>query len=814
MVQQSYINDHPLIKPNKVEARLYQQTLFASCVNKNSLVILPTGLGKTIVFIMIAAHHLNKDPNAKIILCAPTKPLLDQHETTIKDTLNIDESAIYQVSGQIRPSQRSEIWQDGQLFICTPQTLQNDIIQRRVNLENVRLLCLDEVHKAVGDHSYVFVAEQYLKQSKKPLILGITASPGSNPEKIREIQENIRANNIEMRDETSDDVKQYIHDIDEEWRIIPLTDDFKTIIDTLNSIFKEILQGLKELNIIQSSSPRNNPRRDLLKLRSKVNEIYGKIDDSKPEKRSEFFTAMSLVGNSIRVSHAIELIETQGIPSLNKYLDGIVNDVRMGKGSGALKSLVYREEFHQILEAVKILQKKQIIHPKIDELKTIISNEVSKNPSNRILIFAHFRVTAKTISDEIMNLNGVRPHWFVGQSSMKDDKGLSQKQQIEIMKQFRSGEYNILVSTSVAEEGLDIGQCELVIFYDAVPSAIRLIQRKGRTGRRKEGKVIMLIAKGTRDEGYMWASKRQAKKMRRIVHDFKTANNKKKNSQKEILDFIKEEKKDKSKKSVASYEKPKQEIAIKKEIKSRDSKIEEIEQVIKVICDSRERNSTIVKELVSKGTKIGFERLDIGDYICSDQVVVERKETDDLIQSIIDKRLFKQAQMLTESCAKPLIILEGDINLFRSSLHPNALAGAISSLTIDYRIPIIYTKNQKETATILYTIAKREQEERKRRISITKSKAFGLKAQITETVSTLPHIDYRIATRLLKHFKSIRNIMNAKLEEYMEVKGIGEKIAHDIIEFTYTQYDELEEKTAEDTLEDLEWLKKQKKKKE
>ncbi|GAH23377.1 unnamed protein product, partial [marine sediment metagenome] len=111
----------------------------------------------------------------------------------------------------------------------------------------------------------------------------------------------------------------------------------------------------------------------------------------------------------------------------------------------------------------------------------------------------------------------VSSHWFVGQSSMRDDKGLSQKNQIEIMQSFRDGLYNILVSTSVAEEGLDIGECDLVIFYDSVPSAIRLIQRKGRTGRRRKGRVIMLIAEGTRDEGYMWAAKRRTQKMRRLV---------------------------------------------------------------------------------------------------------------------------------------------------------------------------------------------------------------------------------------------------------------------------------------------------------
>ncbi|MCG3220285.1 MAG: DEAD/DEAH box helicase family protein, partial [Candidatus Heimdallarchaeota archaeon] len=273
MEQTEYIN-HPLIKPNKVEARLYQQTLFASCIKKNSLVILPTGLGKTILFLMIAAHRLEKFPEGKIVFCAPTKPLLDQHEYTTRESLNIDTDKIIQISGQIDPKKRREIWETGQIFICTPQTIQNDIIQRRVKLEDVVFLCFDEAHKAVGDHSYVFIAEQYHKKAKNPLLLGITASPGANPERIEEVQQNLNILNVEMRDENSDDVKLYVHDIEENWEIIPLPKEFSTIIDTLNELFKLMLEGLKELKIIQSALPRNNPRRVLLTLRAKVNEKF------------------------------------------------------------------------------------------------------------------------------------------------------------------------------------------------------------------------------------------------------------------------------------------------------------------------------------------------------------------------------------------------------------------------------------------------------------------------------------------------------------------------------------------------------------
>ena len=213
---------------------------------------------------------------------------------------------------------------------------------------------------------------------------------------------------------------------------------------------------------------------------------------------------------------------------------------------------------------------------------------------------------------------------------------------------------------------------------------------------------------------------------------------------------------------------------------------------------------------MNKEVHLGFERLEIGDYICSDQVIVERKTDDDFIKSIIDKRLFSQIKILVESCPKPILLLEGELNLFSSSLHLSALAGALTSIAADFKVPIIYTKNQKETAEILFSLARREQEERKRKLSIGKRKGLGLKIQLEEAISFLPHVDHKIAGRLLNHFGSIRDIVLAKREDFFEIKGIGEKIANDIIDFIYTNYNEIVEGTEFDGInEELEFLRKE-----
>ena len=163
------------------------------------------------------------------------------------------------------------------------------------------------------------------------------------------------------------------------------------------------------------------------------------------------------------------------------------------------------------------LSPKQLIHPKYYVLEKLLLQEITINPTSRILVFVKLRDSVKNIVNKLKSSNSegiLKPARFVGQATKsKDDKGLSQKKQLEILKQFKQGHYNILVSTNVGEEGLDIAECDLVIFYDVVASEIRFIQRKGRTARHREGKVIILYCKDTHDEIYMHIALNKLKKM-------------------------------------------------------------------------------------------------------------------------------------------------------------------------------------------------------------------------------------------------------------------------------------------------------------
>ncbi len=213
---------------------------------------------------------------------------------------------------------------------------------------------------------------------------------------------------------------------------------------------------------------------------------------------------------------------------------------------------------------------------------------------------------------------------------------------------------------------------------------------------------------------------------------------------------------------------------------------------VKIIVDNRELRSTVVKELYDLGTKIETKQLPVGDFILSERVCAEKKTTKDFIQSLIDGRLFEQVKNLTANFEKPIIIVEGSDDVYSErAIHPNAIRGAIAALAIDFRVPIIQTSCEHETALFLYMIASREQLDKKVNISLRGEKKPLSDRFLQEyIVSSLPGVGRGIAQNLLKHFKTIKAIFNADVKELKKVEKIGEKKAKRIKEIIEKDYGE------------------------
>jgi len=280
----------------------------------------------------------------------------------------------------------------------------------------------------------------------------------------------------------------------------------KKIRKYLEEAYRNRLNWLMKVKLIYSMKV---TKRVLLDLQKEIGKLY--------QEKKDFMIAKSLTtcAQAIKIEHAIGLLETEGITSLYKYFLSLEKN----KKSVATRSVLKDLSVNNAIKKTKELYLKGIEHPKLSKLTEIVEEELKRKPNSKIIIFANYRSSVEKITS-LLSAKKVEAREFIGQA-IKRGKGLSQKEQIEILNEFRYEIFNVLVATSVGEEGLDIEEVDLVIFYEPVPSEIRSIQRRGRTGRTKTGRVIFLITKGTRDEGYYWSSLHKEKRMRSILYDMK-----------------------------------------------------------------------------------------------------------------------------------------------------------------------------------------------------------------------------------------------------------------------------------------------------
>lgn len=757
----SYIS-HPLIKKNSIESRLYQQVLAGDVLKKgNTMVVAPTALGKTIVAILVAADRLQKVKNSKVLVLAPSKPLAIQHEDSFKEFLMLPCASI---TGAVKTDERVKRWEESRIICATPQTVESDLLNGRYDLSNVSLIVFDECHHGVGSYSYVYLASRYVQESNYNLILGLTASPGSDKAKIKEVCENLYIQNIVVKTEEDSDVRPYFNPVEIDWVRVKMSSELEKIKSYVDKALSVRLKALKNMGVIKTVSV---GKVDILKARGR---IQGEIARSvNPDK--DLFQAISILSAVINIQHSQELIETQGVQTFNKYIARLRK-----KKTKAAKSLMWDDNFGRAVKMARDAERHGWEHPKLREVTNILKKELGADDgqtklqstrfkdkdvkSSKIIVFTQYRDTLEMIHQKLEK-EGIKSAKFFGQASKDGEKGLTQKEQKAIIKSFRMGEYDVLLSTSVAEEGIDIPAVDLVVLYEPVPSEVRMIQRRGRTGRKRTGRVKVLITNGTRDEAYYWSSIRKEEHMKYQLIDPK------------VLEEL----------NASAVER----MENQKRVKVIDRpKVEDTRPV--VYADSREGNSKVIRHLSQMEIDVQVRSMAVGDYQVSDDVVIERKTAKDFVDSIIDKRLFKQARELSEEFKRPLLILEGD-DIYNGMIHPNAVRGTIAAIAIDFGISIIPTRNSQDTAAMIKRIAVREQNGEKVNIQIrTDKKPTSLWEQQLFIIESLPNIGPVNAKNLLKHFGTVEKVINASEDELQEVEGIGKKTAKNIRKVVESKY--------------------------
>jgi len=461
------------IQKNSVEKREYQINLASQAIDENCIVVLPTGLGKTTIALHVISEYLLKESNS-ILFLAPTRVLVNQHFDFLKKNLTLDDIVL--ITGEDSVEKRTDLW-NHRIICATPEVARNDMNNNFVKSNQFSLVIFDEVHRTTGDYAYSSIAEHLENSSTR--ILGMTATLPSEQEKATEILTRLQISVVAERNETSPDVKPYIQETNTEWINVELSPELKTIQKLLKSALDERYDLLKKnglpLNDQQSLS-------SLLRLRPFV------LSKSRKSAKPLF--------SGIRIHYALNILEAHGVTPFLQFC----KRAQAKKGVGVKDLFELDPNFTKALSLAKEAKSNGIEHSKIPKLKEILNSVPGK-----ALIFTSYRDSVDMIHAELCKMN-IPAGILIGKAG---DTGLKQKKQIEVVQKFRDGEFKVLVATRVGEEGLDIAEVNQVIFYDNVPSSIRFIQRRGRTGRKDTGKLVVLIAKNTIDETYYWIGKRK-----------------------------------------------------------------------------------------------------------------------------------------------------------------------------------------------------------------------------------------------------------------------------------------------------------------
>ena len=744
---------HDLLVEGAIEARAYQLSALDHCLSASTLLVLPTGMGKTPIEVMALAERL-KQPGGRGIMLAPTNALVNQHLSDMRALLNLPEQQeIVALTGSIPPKKRREIWEAATIVIATPQVVRNDVQNGLTHLSDVALLIIDEAHRANGNHAMAQVGDLFAEQHPDGLVLAATASPGHIEAEINEVCERLRIENIHVRPPGDALLAPYATGLEVNDVVVEVPDELRLLANPLQLWLSRIVERLRRLGFYTRQGH---------VTAGGLQEAQRRISASISKGESFGYRAAKENGIAMRLNHLISSILCQGVAATRETLS------RIGQGGQDEKKSA--REFAadpRIVQLKDTLAEMNEIHSKVTMVRRMVRRQLKESPDSRIIVFANFRDTVDEISRVLTDVENAVPQRFVGQASRDGSSGMSQKMQLESLDTFRSGEANVLVATSVGEEGLDVPNADLVIFYEPVGSEIRTIQRRGRTGRQRAGTVHVLIAKDTRDEGARASAKHREQRMFRSIqqvrrkrggtamrYEGENLDSFGLSDGQDAASFLKAESERLAPElndSVApaivrdteptpQVQRPAPEKLARKmrptgqigldsypaqtqssrlivepplmSIENLSINFDEIQYPesdgVIVSIDHREGKSALAARLRQEGLTVEVINLPVGDIRISDRILIERKTSRDFVDSLLDGRLLDQATRLVGAAPRAMLILEGSDLFQHRAVSGQAIMGALATLTLDYGLPVVTSSDTAETARFVAVSARRE----------------------------------------------------------------------------------------------------------
>ena len=512
---------------NLGKTRDYQYSIVRSGLYHNMLVALPTGLGKTFIAATIMLNWFRWTIDAQIVFVAPTRPLVAQQIKACFEIAGIPRHTTTMLTGNTPPGTRAEEWLAKRVFFMTPQTIVNDLKTGICDPKRLVLLVVDEAHRATGGYAYV-EAVQFLRRFNTSFrVLALTATPGSSIESVQEVIDGLGISRIEIRTEESLDIREYVHSRKVETVLFEPTDEMVMIMGLFAKALQPLVDKLCGMNAYWGKDPMTLTAYGCTQARSRWMSSDAGRKASFPIKGmvNQIFSLLA------SLAHGIELLTFHGIgPFYRKVL--AFRDAIEGEGGKVSK---YRQQINDSQVFRTMMSRVQtwinnpdfIGHPKLAYLQRVVLNHfldagegrgASAPSGTRIMVFAHYRDSAEEIARVLKrNEPMIRPRVFVGQANSKGSEGMDQKTQLDVIQKFQHGIFNTLVATSIGEEGLDIGEVDLIVCYDASASPIRMLQRMGRTGRKRAGSIIVTLMKGKEENNFVKAKDNYEKMQHEIA---------------------------------------------------------------------------------------------------------------------------------------------------------------------------------------------------------------------------------------------------------------------------------------------------------
>ena len=499
--------------PRSDELRIYQFNIVKTALCFNTLVAIPTGLGKTFIASAVILNYVKWFPGGKIVFLAPTRPLVAQQITGVRRNANLSAQDVALATGEQSIPQRQAIYQRAKVWFMTPQALENDINRGLIDLDKVVLLVIDEAHRATGSYAYCNIINALEAKQVGYRLLALSATPASQIQNIQSVVDNLKVCKVEVRRESDPDIAQYTHEKAVEMVQVDSAAGFKAVEEQILRLLGKLIAPVCFCGVMDASITQKPQMINKMNVLDAINRLGSQrgllLSRIGPENIDECYSSL---GSIMAFLNGKVQLTQHGLASFLSFLTGYEDLTKdPGKKKATKRQVMALEEYKKLKSLTDVLTKEGQEHPKMYKLADILRDFTRDNEESTAIVFTQYRTSAYAIKDFLgIQLEvTIKSAVFIGQSRGTESlPGMAQKEQTQVIEQFRAGTIRVLIATSVGEEGLDIGQVDLIVCYDACSSPIRMIQRFGRTGRQRNGRVVVLVADGSEANKYASSMKR------------------------------------------------------------------------------------------------------------------------------------------------------------------------------------------------------------------------------------------------------------------------------------------------------------------